>query len=175
MFYLSSAYREVTGYWVRVSFLRFYRSITSSIHSPIRRHKSHKCTNRIIAQVSLILSILNLILAVPIVVQEKHEARDDKMVIADDAEAPSDSSTSPQSSPLQESASPHPSSSGSFQIALPAWYCHALEPGTMLPSRRSTFQSGWKGSWENCHTGTAAELIILNHTVATFLMVTDVQ
>jgi hypothetical protein len=42
---------------------------------------------RIVAQISLILSILNLVLAAPIVVQEIHEARGDEMVVAEDVPA----------------------------------------------------------------------------------------
>jgi hypothetical protein len=64
---------------------------------------------RILAQISLILSILNLVLAAPIVVQEIHGARADETVVAEDPEAPSDRPTSSQPSP----ASPqHSSSSG---------------------------------------------------------------
>jgi hypothetical protein len=69
--------------------------------------------HRIIAQISLILSILNLVLAAPIVVQEIHEARGDEMVVAEDVaampkkwrelEAASDRSTSPRATqPGQE-------------------------------------------------------------------------
>ncbi|KAI0271861.1 hypothetical protein BGY98DRAFT_187729 [Russula aff. rugulosa BPL654] len=39
---------------------------------------------RVVAQISLILSILNLVLAAPIVVQRTHEARRDKIVLAAD-------------------------------------------------------------------------------------------
>jgi hypothetical protein len=42
---------------------------------------------RIVAQISLILSILNLVLAAPIVVQEIHEARADEVVVAEDVPA----------------------------------------------------------------------------------------
>jgi hypothetical protein len=42
---------------------------------------------RIVAQISLILSVLNLVLAAPIAVQGTHEARGDEMVVAEDVAA----------------------------------------------------------------------------------------
>jgi hypothetical protein len=44
--------------------------------------------HRILAQILLILSILNLVLAAPVVVKEMHEARADDMVVADVAAMP---------------------------------------------------------------------------------------
>ncbi|KAI0276233.1 hypothetical protein BGY98DRAFT_715927 [Russula aff. rugulosa BPL654] len=77
---------------------------------------------RIVTQISLIFSILNLVLAAPIVVQEKHEARGDEMVVAEDVpvavmpkkrskleEAPEGSTSLPPSS-LDAMASPQHSS-----------------------------------------------------------------
>ena len=85
---------------------------------------------RILAQISLILSIFNLVLAAPIEAQGIHEARSDEMVVAEDApkrwreldsEAASDRSASPQSSP-DVIASPQHSSSpvGSTSSGYPA-------------------------------------------------------
>jgi hypothetical protein len=76
---------------------------------------------RIIAQISLILFILNLVLATPIVVREMHEARGDDTVVAedvpampkrsDDLGAPSDQPTSPPPSPdAMEAPSDRPTS-----------------------------------------------------------------
>ena len=45
----------------------------------------HRC--RTVAQISLILSVLNLVLAAPILVQEIHEARRDEMIVAEDVAA----------------------------------------------------------------------------------------
>jgi hypothetical protein len=61
---------------------------------------------RIVAQISLILSILNLVLATPIVVQDIHEARGDEMVAADDMTMPKDSELE---ATLDRLTSPHPS------------------------------------------------------------------
>jgi hypothetical protein len=78
---------------------------------------------RIVAQISLVFSILNLVLAAPIVVQEIHEARGDEMVVAEgladmqkkwrELDAASDRSTSPRSSPDAMASPQHPSSSTS--------------------------------------------------------------
>ncbi|KAF8493260.1 hypothetical protein F5888DRAFT_1725438 [Russula emetica] len=88
---------------------------------------------RILAQISHILSILNLVLAAPIVVQGIHEARADEMVVAEDVvampkkwrelEAASDRSVSPRSI-LDAIASPQHSSSsdGSTSSGYPAPY-----------------------------------------------------
>ena len=75
--------------------------------------------HRMVAQISLILSILNLVLAAPVVVRKIHEARGDETVIAEDLaampkkwrelEAASYRSTSPRSSqPDNAMGSPQP-------------------------------------------------------------------
>ena len=69
---------------------------------------------RIIAQIYLILSILNLVLATPIVVQEIHEARGNEMVVAEDVPAmpkKSDGSMSLLSFPDSMTSPQHSSSS----------------------------------------------------------------
>jgi hypothetical protein len=81
---------------------------------------------RIVAQISLILSILNLVLAAPIAVQEIHEARGNKMVVAEDvaakpnkrldSDSTSDRWTPPPSSPEMP---PHTSGSGPSELPLP--------------------------------------------------------
>ena len=74
---------------------------------------------RIVAQISLVLSILNLVLAAPVVVQKIHETRGDEMVVVDkvaampkkwrELEAASYRSTSPRSSqPDDAMTSPQP-------------------------------------------------------------------
>jgi hypothetical protein len=85
---------------------------------------------RIVAQISLILSILNLVLATPIVVQEIHEARVDEIVAADDVPAmpeksdelgaASDRPTSPAPSPDAIASPQHSSlSDGSMSSGYP--------------------------------------------------------
>jgi len=92
--------------------------------------------NRILAQISLIIFLLNIVLAAPIVVQEIHEARNDELVVAEDATvmsqkwrkleaASSDRLTAPRSYPpdAQDAvASPQHSSSsdGSTSSGYPA-------------------------------------------------------
>jgi hypothetical protein len=89
---------------------------------------------RIVTQISLIISILNLVLVAPIVVQGIHEARGDKMVVGEDVaasgmpkkwrelEAASARSTDPPSSP-DAMASPQHSSDGSTSSGYSAPYC----------------------------------------------------
>ena len=63
---------------------------------------------RIVAQISLILSVLNLVLAAPILVQEIHEARRDEMVVAEDVAAvPKWSRMEAPDPDLSPDASPH--------------------------------------------------------------------
>ena len=107
--------------------------------------------HRIVAQISLILSILNLVLAAPVVVQKIHEARGDEMVIAEGVAAmpkkwrelkvASYRSTSPRSSqPDNAMGSPQPevgsTSSGPSQpedtIASPQ---HEVESTSSGPSQ----------------------------------------
>jgi len=101
---------------------------------------------RILAQISLILSIFNLVLAAPIVAQEIHGAPADETVVAEDPEAPSDRPTSPQPSP----ASPQHSSSSdeSGYHATPdrspdsigsddSWWLEAPPRSPVLPSPAS--------------------------------------
>jgi hypothetical protein len=132
MFYLALFLnREVTGYWiVRVSFPSLGPIHNSRIVAPLvssrlcahllvsRRFKTYSTSRpsipqmhryRIAAQIFLVLSILNLVLGAPIVVQEIHEApRNEKWR---ELEAASDRSTpSPRSSP-DATASPQQSSS----------------------------------------------------------------
>ncbi|KAN0113873.1 hypothetical protein V8E52_007345 [Russula decolorans] len=88
---------------------------------------------KIVAQISLILSILNLDLAAPVVVRQIHEARGDMMVVEEDVaampkkwhelEAALDRSPSPRS-PADAMASPQHSSSsdGSTSPGYPAPY-----------------------------------------------------
>ena len=66
----------------------------------------HRC--RTVAQISLILSVLNLVLAAPILVQEIHEARRDEMVVAEDVAAvPKWSRMEAPDPDLSPDASPH--------------------------------------------------------------------
>ena len=75
--------------------------------------------HRIVAQISLVLSILNLVLAAPIVVREVHEARRDEAVVVEDLalmpkrwhklEAVPGRSISPRSSPDARTKSQDPS------------------------------------------------------------------
>jgi hypothetical protein len=85
---------------------------------------------KIVAQISLILSILNLILAAPIVVQEIHYSRGDETVVAEDVpalpkksdelEAASDRPTSPPPSPDAMASPQHSSlSDGSTSSGYP--------------------------------------------------------
>src|ERR1700679_4273707 len=85
---------------------------------------------RMVAQISLILSILSLALATPIVVQEIHEARNDEIVAADDVPAmpeksdelgaASDRPTSPAPSPDAMASPQHSSlSDGSMSSGYP--------------------------------------------------------
>jgi hypothetical protein len=60
----------------------------------------------IVAQISLILPILNLVLAAPTVVQEIHGLRGDEMAVAEEAASDRSTSGSPHSSP-DAIASPH--------------------------------------------------------------------
>jgi hypothetical protein len=88
----------------------------------------HPC--KIVAQISLILSILNLILAAPIVVQEIHYSRGDETVVAEDVpalskksdelEAASDTPTSPPPFPGAMASPQHsPLSDGSTSSGYP--------------------------------------------------------
>ncbi|KAF8494139.1 hypothetical protein F5888DRAFT_1848287 [Russula emetica] len=102
----------------------------SSVGDIYSSHIPNMHRYRIVAQISLILSILNLVLAAPVAVQEIHEARGDETVVAEDlvamtkelgeSEAASDKSSSPPPSP-DELASPQHSllSDGSASSGYP--------------------------------------------------------
>jgi hypothetical protein len=73
----------------------------------------------IVAQISLILPILNLVLAAPIVAQEIYKARGDEMVVAE--------ATSPHSSPDAMASPQHSSSSdGSTSSGYPSPYLSSV-------------------------------------------------
>ena len=102
----------------------------------------HPC--RAVAQIFFIFSILYLVLAAPIVVQEIHGARKDKMVVAEDAaiKLALDRTMSPRSPPGSEPSPPHsPPSGDPFSWSdwnlpdFPSWYTWELDsqpPGPEL-------------------------------------------